>query len=137
MMAWLMAADKDIMKTAKGRFKAMFLTVIFSCVVSAPGNEVRGYVLQPKDRAKPFLEFFDPVKTVRSTTMGGLIMATSLAVAAFSTPFIEQFSTRMKEVIRKDPLGALILACFLADKVMQQRRLQNTEKPRADAKAKP
>merc|ERR1712048_739862 len=136
-------ANPKIMSTPAGRARAMFMTVLFSCVVSAPGNEYRGYVLQPKDRAKPFLEFFDPVKTVRSTTMGGLIMATSLAVAAFSTPFIEQFTTRMKEVIRKDPLGALILACFLADKVMQQRRLDRMEKatieqkPRADAKAKP
>merc|ERR1719359_833739 len=34
MMGWLTAANKDIMKTAAGRAKGMFLTVLFSCVVS-------------------------------------------------------------------------------------------------------
>merc|ERR1712048_1056501 len=111
-------ANPKIMSTPAGRARAMFMTVLFSCVVSAPGNEYRGYVLQPKDRAKPFLEFFDPVKTVRSTTMGGLIMATSLAVAAFSTPFIETLVKRMR---------AVILVCLLLDRVMQQRRLQRLE----------
>merc|ERR1719236_200601 len=114
MMAWILASDPKLMASPAGRAKAMFATVLFSCVVSAPGNEYRGYVLQPRDKRKPFFEFFDPVKTVRSTTMGGLIMATSLAVAAFSTPFIETFVTRAKEVLRKDPIGGLILICFLA-----------------------
>merc|ERR1719375_686419 len=135
------AANPKIMSTPGGRARAMFMTVLFSCVVSAPGNEYRGYCLQPKDKAKPFMEFFDPVKTIRSTTMGGLIMATSLAVAAFSTPFIEQFVTRATKILHKDPLGALILAFLLVDRVIQQRRLQGIEKariegkPHADAKA--
>merc|ERR1712176_717518 len=113
----------------------MGMTVLFSCVVSAPGNEYRGYCLQPKGKEKPFSEFFDPVKTVRSTTMGGLIMATSLAVAAFSTPFIESIFGRIKGMLRRDPLGAVILMCFLADSVMQQQRLRRVEKALMEDKA--
>merc|ERR1712232_169656 len=132
MMAWLMAADKDIMKTAKGRFKAMFLTVIFSCVVSAPGNEVRGYVLQPKDRAKPFMEFFDPVKTVRSTTIGGLIMAISLATGVVCTPYVEQLFARLKVVFSKDPLGAALIFLVLVDRWLASARLERMEKALKD-----
>merc|ERR1711988_1564755 len=107
MMGWMTAANPKIMSTPGGRARAMFMTVLFSCVVSAPGNEYRGFVLQPKGREKPFLEFFDPVKTVRSTTIGGLIMATSLAIGAFCTPFVEQFVSKLRGLISKDPFGAL------------------------------
>merc|ERR1712039_803624 len=102
------AANKDIMKTAGGRFRAMFLTVMFSCVISAPGNELRGFVLQPKGREKPFFEFFDPVKTVRSTTIGGLIMSISLATGVMCTPFVEQVVAKLRVIFRKDPLGAAV-----------------------------
>merc|ERR1711920_729184 len=108
--------------------KTMFLTVLFSCVVSAPGNEVRGFVLQPKGKEKPFFEFFDPVKTVRSTTIGGLIMATSLAVGAFSTPYVEALFGRIKEALRKDPLGALLLAAFFADRFVYYNSKAQLEK---------
>merc|ERR1719395_236455 len=36
MMAWITAANPKLMSTAAGRAKAMFMTVLFSCVVSAP-----------------------------------------------------------------------------------------------------
>jgi|Transcript_62991 hypothetical protein len=130
MMAWVLASDPKLMATPAGRAKAMFATVIFSCVVSAPGNEYRGYVLQPKDKRKPFFEFFDPVKTARSTTIGGLIMATSLAVGAFSTPFVESFVSKLKEAAKKDPLGAFLLLLFVVDRLMASR------KPAIEAKGK-
>lgn len=143
MMAWIMAANPSIMSTPLGRAKAMFLTVIFSCVVSAPGNELRGFTLQPKGREKPFLEFFDPVKVARSTTIGGLIMGTSLAIGAFCTPFVESLVQRLKVALKKDPLGAILLLAFLADKLYQYRRMQQLEnaascsqQPTPDAKAK-
>merc|ERR1719265_1350714 len=115
MMGWLTAANKDIMKTAAGRFKAMFLTVMFSCVVSAPGNELRGFVLLPKGKEKPFFEFFDPVKTVRSTTIGGIIMAISLSTGVVCTPYAEALFSRLKVLFRADPLGALVLVFLLID----------------------
>merc|ERR1719326_216001 len=113
-MAWMTASNPALMATPAGRAKAMFATVPFSCVVSAPGNEYRGYVLQPKDKRKKFTEFFDPVKTVRSTTIGGLIMSTSLAIGAFSTPFVEAFVARLREASKKDPLGAILILLFVA-----------------------
>jgi hypothetical protein len=129
-MAWMLASNPKLMATASGKARAMFATVLFSCVVSAPGNEYRGYVLQPKDKAKPFLEFFDPAKTVRSTTMGGLIMATSLAVGAFSTPFVEAFVSQLRKDIKKDSLGFILLVLFIIDRVMASRR-QSIENKKA------
>jgi len=128
MMAWIMDSNPKAMATPAGRAKAMFATVLFSCVVSAPGNELRGFVLQPKGREKPFLEFFSPVKTARSTTIGGLIMATSLALGAFSTPFVERLVNRLKGVLQKDPLGAIVIVAFLVDRLLQHRRLQRIDK---------
>lgn len=125
MMAWLIGKDPSIMKTPKGAAKAMFLTVLFSCVVSAPGNELRGYMLQPKGKEKPFLEFFDPAKTVRSTTIGGLIMATSLALGAFSTPYVQRVVTFLRDVMRHDPLGGFLLAILLVNGILAHRRHQN------------
>merc|ERR1740138_400333 len=127
MMGWLMAANKDLMKTAGGRFKAMFLTVLFSCVVSAPGNELRGFVLQPKGREKPFLEFFDPVKTVRSTTIGGLIMSMSLATGAYCTPFVEALYSKIKESAKSDPLGAMLILFMFLDKFQRQLKANATD----------
>lgn len=121
MMAWITAANPKLMATPAGRARAMFATVLFSCVVSAPGNEYRGFVLQPKGKEKPFFEFFDPVKTVRSTTIGGLIMSTSLAIGAFSTPFVEAAFANLREASKKDPLGALLLIFFLLDRLVLRR----------------
>jgi hypothetical protein len=126
MSAWLIAGNPDIMKTPAGRFKMMFMTVIFSCVVSAPGNELRGFVLQPPSKAKPFMEFFDPVKTARSTTIGGIIMATSLATGAYCTPFVEAIVSKIKDWIKKDPLGGMLLLLALVDKLVQYVRYQRT-----------
>merc|ERR1719183_3460893 len=127
MAGWIMAAYPQIMSTSAGRFKAMFTMALFACVVSAPGNELRGYVLQPKGKEKPFLEFFDPVKTVRSTTIGGLIMSMSLATGAYCTPFVEQYFAKLKEWAKKDPLGALLLLLVLVDKVVNYLRFKRVE----------
>jgi hypothetical protein len=116
MFGWLTAMNPQIMSTPAGRFKAMFTMALFACVVSAPGNELRGFILQPKGKEKPFLEFFDPVKTVRSTTIGGLIMSTSLATGAYCTPFVEAIYQKIKESAKTDPLGAMLILFMFADK---------------------
>lgn len=121
MMGWITGANKTLMSTPAGRAKAMFATVLFSCVVSAPGNEYRGFVLQPKGKEKPFKEFFDPVKTARSTVIGGLIMSISLAIGAYATPFVEAQFAKFKAHAQKDPLGALLLLLFLADRFLFRR----------------
>jgi len=127
MMGWMLARNPALMASPAGRAKAMFATVLFSCVVSAPGNEVRGYVLQPADRKKPFMEFFDPKKTVRSTAMGGIIIATSLAAGAFATSYVEAFVMKLREVLKKDPLGALLLAFIVFDRLYLSKKQQALE----------
>lgn len=126
MMSLIISRNPDVMKTPAGGAKAMFLTVLFSCVVSAPGNELRGYMLQPKGREKPFFEFFDPLKTVRSTTIGGLIMATSLASGALATPYVQRIVTRFRELVRADPLGGILLMLFFLDMLFRYSK-QNKE----------
>jgi hypothetical protein len=125
MAGWLMAMNPKIMTTGAGRFKAMFTMALFACVVSAPGNELRGYVLQPKGKEKPFFEFFDPVKTVRSTTIGGLIMSMSLATGAYCTPFVEALYQKIKASAKTDPLGAMLILFMLVDKI--HRQMQNNK----------
>jgi len=124
MMAFLTARNPKLMATPAGRAKAMFATVAFSCVLSAPGNEYRGFVLQPKGKEKPFFEFFDPAKTVRSTAIGGMIMSISLGAGAFATPFVEAFVGKLKAASQKDPLGALLLLVFLLDRLLFRERSQ-------------
>lgn len=131
MMSWIISMNPDAMKTPSGGAKAMFLTVLFSCVVSAPGNELRGYMLQPKGREKPFFEFFDPVKTVRSTTIGGLIMATSLATGALATPYVQRLVGRFRELARADPLGGIVLMLFLLDMLFRYSRQSKEQQARS------
>ena len=68
----ILRSNPDITKTAGGRFALMFVAVMASCVISAPGNEVRGYYLQPADRRLPVNEFFKPARFIRSTAVGPL-----------------------------------------------------------------
>jgi len=128
MMGWITGSNPKLMSTPGGRAKAMFATVIFSCVMSAPGNEYRGFVLQPKGKEKPFSEFFDPIKTVRSTTIGGLIMATSLAIGAFATPFVEAWVGKLREAAKKDPLGAFLLLLFVVDRLFRKSQTSVEDK---------
>jgi hypothetical protein len=67
------------------------ITVFLACILSSPGNEWRGYTLQPKDRKLPFAEYFKPVNYARSTGVGATIMGVALGVGMFVTPYVEQF----------------------------------------------
>jgi hypothetical protein len=67
------------------------ITVFAACILSSPGNEWRGYTLQPKDRKLPFNEYFKPVNYARSTGIGATIMGVALAAGMFVTPYVEQF----------------------------------------------
>jgi hypothetical protein len=73
------------------------------------------------------MEFFDPVKTVRSTTIGGLIMSLSLATGAFCTPFVEAIYQKIKESAKTDPLGAMLILFMLVDKIHRQLKYSAIE----------
>lgn len=131
MMTWLTENNPKLMSTLGGRAKGMFFTVLFSCVISAPGNEYRAFVLQPKGSAKPFSEFFKPVNSLRSTIMGGLIMSTSLALGNLCTPFVEAWVSRLREAAKKDPLGAILIMMFLADRLLRKSPTAVEDKAKA------
>jgi len=95
----LLEGTPDIMASAGGQFYAMFVTVLASCVLSAPGNEVRGYFLQPPDKRKPVAEFFQPVRFARSTFVGALIMAISISSGTVITGIIQPYATKQRAVL--------------------------------------
>jgi hypothetical protein len=79
-----------MMATKAGRALAMFPIVYGACILSSPGNELRGYYLQPKDRRKSFKDFFNPVNYARSTFIGALIMGISLVAGGLVTIQLEK-----------------------------------------------
>lgn len=66
----------------------MFPVVIGACVLSAPFNEIRGFLLQSGAKKLSFGEFFKPVNFVRSTSLGALNMGISVATGYFLTPIV-------------------------------------------------
>jgi hypothetical protein len=63
----------------------MFPIVLLACIISSPGNELRGYYLQPPEKRLGFKAFFQPKNYMRSTVAGALIMATSLSIGTYVT----------------------------------------------------
>jgi len=76
-------------ETPFARAFAFGLTIFFACIISSPGNEWRGYTLQPKDRKLPFAEYFKPVNYMRSTGVGATIMGIALSAGMLVTPYAE------------------------------------------------
>lgn len=105
-----------------GRFTNMFVTVIVASIASAPGNELRGFTLQPPGKALPFKDFFKPEKFVRSTSVGALIMAISLGVGTLATPQVEKLVTTLKAYFQKNPVGILLLVLFALHNILEARR---------------
>jgi len=121
-MAYLVGLNPQRAGTNLGRFTNMFITVIFSCVFSAPGNELRGYCLQPAEKRQSFSDFFQPGKFVRSTSVGAVIMAISLGVGTLATPQVERLVGRVKEYFAKNPIGILLVVLFALHQVLEARR---------------
>jgi len=69
------------------------ITVFAACILSSPGNEWRGYSLQPADKKLSFAEYFKPVNYARSTGIGATIMGVALGSGMFVTPYFEQFAS--------------------------------------------
>mmetsp|Transcript_5721 Transcript_5721/g.13016 ORF Transcript_5721/g.13016 Transcript_5721/m.13016 type:complete len:287 (-) Transcript_5721:280-1140(-) len=110
--------------TNMGRFTNMFATVIAACVLSAPGNELRGYCLQPANKRLAFGDFFKPSKFVRSTSVGALIMAVSLGVGTLATPQVEKLVGNVRDYLKKHPVGYLLIVLFALAQILETRRNQ-------------
>jgi len=119
MFDWIQSRYPQLSSTTEGRILHMFMTVVFACVVSSPGNEWRGYTLQPKDRRKPFNEFFDFTKSCRATVVGSIVMGTSLGLSTLIGPSVQRFLPRIKN----DPkVQFAIFAAFVAWFVSKQNK---------------
>merc|ERR1719433_1825885 len=121
-MAYMVALNPKRANTNFGRFINMFVTVIAACGLSAPGNELRGYCLQPPNKRQSFGEFFQPSKFVRSTSVGALIMAVSLGVGTLATPQVEKLWTTLRNFLRQNPMGYLLVVLFALHQVLENRR---------------
>jgi len=64
----------------------LFVVVIGACLISAPFNEWRGYLLQSKGQELSFNEFFKPSNFVRSTSLGAVKQGLALAVGYWCAP---------------------------------------------------
>jgi len=128
--AALIGRNAEFAKSNLGRFVNMFLTVAAACVISAPGNEFRGFMLQPKDRSLPFGEFFQPIKFIRSTFIGMTIMSTALASGALATPVVESYFNRLRAYLSDNPLSYLLIALFFGHHYLKWK----AEERKGDAK---
>merc|ERR1719251_135988 len=121
-MTYLVGLNPARANTNFGRFTNMFVTVVVASFMSAPGNELRGYCLQPPAKALPFKDFFKPEKFVRSTTVGAFIMAISLGIGTLATPQVEKLVGALKGYFKKNPMGILLVALFAIHNMLQMRR---------------
>ncbi|EER12295.1 hypothetical protein Pmar_PMAR001092 [Perkinsus marinus ATCC 50983] len=98
-----------------GRISTMFVTVVLACIISAPGNEWRGYTLQRPDRKKSPREFFQLERFLRSTIVGACVMGTSLGVATVVGPPVQQLLPKLKDP-KVLPIIILAAVYFVAKK---------------------
>ena len=123
----LIARSPEFAKTDFGRFANMFMTVACACVLSAPGNEYRGFCLQPKGREKPFMEFFQPKNFIRSTSVGTLIMGTALGTGAFITPKVQNLVNNLQGYLEKNPLAKILIVLFILHRFFENKRDKDRE----------
>merc|ERR1712039_378475 len=123
-MAFMAGLNPKAAGTNSGRFTNMFVTVIAACWLSAPGNELRGYCLQP------------PQKFLRSTSVGSIIMGISLGVGTLATPQVEKLFAMVKEYLAKNPVGYVLIVLFALHQVLENRRQQNLALAFEDHRAK-
>ena len=108
-------------------------------MISAPGNEVRGYYLQPKDRRLPVAEFFKPERFVRSTSIGAMIMSTALGVSTLATGPATDVANAFKTYLNEHPSTKAILAVFVMSQYFHSGRhneLMEVQKAQLEAMKK-
>jgi len=142
-MNFMVGLNPEFAKSNMGRFVNMFATVIAACWLSAPGNELRGYCLQPPEKKQSMVDFFQPAKFLRSTSVGSVIMAISLGVGTLATPQVEKLVSKVKEYLSANPMSYLLIILFALHQVLESRRcsgmmvaLEQPDQSPPDAKAK-
>merc|ERR1712151_1162545 len=95
---------------AFGKAAVFGIVVLAACIISSPGNEWRGYTLQPKDKKLPFAVYFKPVNYLRSTGIGASIMGISLFVGRLVTPYAEALFAFLKGHTMYAAIGVILLS---------------------------
>lgn len=131
---FMIGLNPERANTNVGRFSNMFVTVIAACVLSAPGNELRGYCLQPPHKAQSMVDFFQPAKFVRSTSIGALIMALSLGIGTLATPQVEKIVASLRTYLSTNPIGYLMILLFAIHKILDIRKHNEMMKALEDRK---
>jgi len=134
-MNFMIGLNPEFAKSNMGRFVNMFATVFAACWLSAPGNELRGYCLQPPERKQTMVDFFQPAKFLRSTSVGSIIMAISLGVGTLATPQVEALVAKVKEYFAKNPIGYVLVILFALHQVLESRRSSQMVQALEDASA--
>jgi len=117
--------NPTIYNTITGKFFATGLAVLISCLASAPANEIRAYTLQPKDKKKSVKEFFQPEKFIRSTSIGGLIMAIAMGTGAVATQPAQDAVNAFRDWMRANQMDTLF-AMFVIHQFLESRRRSNS-----------
>jgi hypothetical protein len=115
-------------KTNAGRFAAMFVTALVACLASSPGNELRGYFLQPPARRQDLATFLQPSKFARSTAVGATNLGLALAVGTTVVKPVEALLAWGKARVRKKPGYGVALALWVVHQVLTAHRAAKQEK---------
>jgi hypothetical protein len=98
--------------------KVLFAVVLGSCIISAPFNEIRGYLLQSGGSNKlTFGEFFKPANFVRSTSLGALNQAIALATGYYLTPVVAKYVVAVHKALDSGSWQAFAVAVIALDVV--------------------
>ena len=108
--------------TAAGRFLAMFLTGLTACVISSPGNELRGYCLQPPGKFQGFAEFFQPQKYVRSTSVGATNLALSLGTGTLVVEPLKQWLASLRTYAKSNPIPFALIILLVGIQISRKRK---------------
>lgn len=75
----------ELLTTPLGRAALLFPEILIATLLSSPGNELRGYMLQPKHSRMGWKAFFRPKSYAQSALVSGSILAISLSVGSLVT----------------------------------------------------
>ena len=130
--------------------KVLFAVVLGSCVISAPFNEIRGFLLQSGGSKLKFSEFFKPANFVRSTSLGALNQAIALATGYYLTPVVAKYVMAVHRALDAGSWQAFGVAVIVLDivaiiisksaqgsgKVMSDQLIQQVDKLESMAASK-
>lgn len=131
--------------------KVLFAVVLGSCIISAPFNEIRGFLLQSGgSNTLTFGEFFKPANFVRSTSLGALNQAIALATGYYLTPVVAKYVMAVHRALDAGSWQAFGVAVIVLDivaiiisksaagsgKVMSDQLIQQVDKLESMAASK-